>query len=111
MRPLLSITFPQGFRISKNIGHPISGSGGKKTFKRNLKSKQTDRHKKTNILTYRKQRRLKKWFLDLHQIKVIHFHHYLMLYSKKKQYLTISAIRLMCHERITILMFMIYEKN
>ena len=28
---LLSITFPQGFRISKNIGHPTSGSGGKKT--------------------------------------------------------------------------------
>ena len=31
---LLSITFPQGFRISKNIGHPTSGSGGKKTVKR-----------------------------------------------------------------------------
>ena len=27
--PLLSITFPQGFRISKNIGYPIPGSGGK----------------------------------------------------------------------------------
>ena len=25
------ITFPQGFRISKNIGHPTSESGGKKT--------------------------------------------------------------------------------
>ena len=35
----ISITFPQGFRISKNIGHP--GSGGKKTFKQYLKSEQT----------------------------------------------------------------------
>ena len=48
MRHLLSTTFPQGFRISKNIGHPTSGSGGKKTYKRYLKSehtdKQTDKH-------------------------------------------------------------------
>ena len=31
LRPLLSSTFPQGFRIrfSKNCGHPTSGSGGK----------------------------------------------------------------------------------
>ena len=29
LRPLLSITFPQGFRISKYFGHPTSGSGGK----------------------------------------------------------------------------------
>ena len=47
MTPLLSITFPQGFWISKNIGHPTSGSGGKKTVKRYLKSeharRQTDR--------------------------------------------------------------------
>ena len=43
VRPLLSINFPQGFRISKNIGHPTSGSGGKKTVKRYLKSEQTDR--------------------------------------------------------------------
>ena len=42
MRPLLSTSFPQGFRISKNIGHPTSGSGGKKTFKRYLKSEQTN---------------------------------------------------------------------
>ena len=34
--------FPQGFRISKSIGHTTSGSGGKKTFKRYLKSEQTD---------------------------------------------------------------------
>ena len=38
MRPLLSTAFPQGFRISKNIGHPTLGRGGKKTFKRYLKS-------------------------------------------------------------------------
>ena len=29
LRPLISITFPQGFRISKFFGHPTSGSGGK----------------------------------------------------------------------------------
>ena len=52
VRPLLSITFPQGFRISKNIWHPISGSGGKKTVKRYLKSEQTDKqiHRRTNRL-------------------------------------------------------------
>ena len=42
LRPLLSITLPQGFQSSKNIGHPTSGSGGKKTFKRYLKSEHTD---------------------------------------------------------------------
>ena len=43
LRPLLSISFPQGFRISKNIGHPTLGNGGKKTLKRYLKSEQTDK--------------------------------------------------------------------
>ena len=62
MRLLLFITFPQGFRISKNIGHPTSGNGGKNTIKRYLQSEQTDRHtdRQTNthmdILTYRKHR-------------------------------------------------------
>ena len=42
IRPLLSITFPQGFRISKNIGHPTSRHGGKKNVKRYLKSEQTN---------------------------------------------------------------------
>ena len=37
-------TFPQEFWISKNIGHPTSGSGGKKTVKWYLKSEQTHRH-------------------------------------------------------------------
>ena len=43
LRPLLFITFPQGFQIYKNIQHPTFGSGGKKTFERYLKSEQTDR--------------------------------------------------------------------
>ena len=34
LRPLLSITFPQEFQISKIFGHLTSGRGGKKTFKR-----------------------------------------------------------------------------
>ena len=42
LRPLLSIIFLQGFLISKNIGHPTSGSGGKKTFKQYLKGEHTD---------------------------------------------------------------------
>ena len=43
MRTLLTITFPQGFCISKTIGQPTLRRGGKKTFKRYLKSEQTDR--------------------------------------------------------------------
>ena len=56
LRPLLWITFPQGFRIFKNFGHQISGSGGKKTFQRYLKSEQTNRQpdRHTDIWTYRK---------------------------------------------------------
>ena len=58
MRHLLSTTFPHGFRISKNIGHPTSGNGGKKMFKRYLKSEHTNKHTDTqmDILTYRKHR-------------------------------------------------------
>ena len=52
LRPLLSITILQGIRIYKIFGHPTSGSGGKKTFKRYHKSEQTDRH--TDKQTYRK---------------------------------------------------------
>ena len=33
LRPLLSRTFPQGFRICKKFGHPTSGSGGKHMHK------------------------------------------------------------------------------
>ena len=44
LRPLFSITFPQGFRISQHIGHPTSESWGKKSLKRYLKSEQTDTH-------------------------------------------------------------------
>ena len=42
LRQLLSITFPQGFQISKNIGHPTSGSGCKKTVKKDRKPKKTE---------------------------------------------------------------------
>ena len=37
MRPLFSITFPQGFQKSKKFGHWTLGSGGKNTAKRNEK--------------------------------------------------------------------------
>ena len=33
LRPLISITFPQGFRKSKKFGQSTSGSGSKKTVK------------------------------------------------------------------------------
>ena len=59
LRPLLSITFPQGFQISLNIGHLTSGSGGTKTFKRYLKvNRRTYGHTDTqpDKLTYRKHR-------------------------------------------------------
>ena len=48
-------TFPQGFRISKNIGHLTLGGGGKKTFKRYLKSEHTDKRTdgQTNRRTFR----------------------------------------------------------
>jgi hypothetical protein len=46
IRKLLSMNFSEGFRISKNIGHPTSGSGGKKTVKRYLKSEKSEREKK-----------------------------------------------------------------
>ena len=54
LRPLLSTTFPRGFRISKNFGHPTSGSGGKKTCKRYLQSEQTDvqTHRQTDRRTF-----------------------------------------------------------
>ena len=56
VRPLLSITFPQGFRISKNIGHRTSRSGGKRPLNGTSKvNRQTDRQtdKPTNIWTFR----------------------------------------------------------
>ena len=37
LRPFLSLTFPQGFGISKKLKDCISGSGCKKTFKLYLK--------------------------------------------------------------------------
>ena len=38
LRPFLSITFCQGFRISKQLGHWTSESGGKKTVKQSVQS-------------------------------------------------------------------------
>ena len=54
IRPLLSMNFPQGLRISKNIGLLTSGSGGKNTFKRYLKSEHTETPigRQTHIWTY-----------------------------------------------------------
>ena len=49
LRPLLSKTFPQGFLISKKFGHLISRSGGKKTFKRYLKSEQMKKKIRKNF--------------------------------------------------------------
>ena len=45
LKPFLSITFPQGFQISKNIGHPTSGSGGKEAVKQYLKNEKSEREK------------------------------------------------------------------
>ena len=39
MRPLLSITFPQGFQKSKMFGYKTVESGGKKMFKRSTQMK------------------------------------------------------------------------
>ena len=49
LRPLLSRTIPQGFRISKNIGHLTSGSGGKQTVKKDRKPKKTKKSEKENF--------------------------------------------------------------
>ena len=49
LRPLLSITFPQGFQISKIIGHPTLGSGGKKTVKKDPKPKKTKKSEEKNF--------------------------------------------------------------
>ena len=39
---LFTLLFPKDSESLKNIGHRTSGSGGKKTFNRYLKSEQTD---------------------------------------------------------------------
>ena len=53
LRQLLSITFPQGFRISKNIGNSTLGSGVKSEHTDKQTNRQT--HVQTDILTYRKK--------------------------------------------------------
>ena len=52
VRPLLSITFPQWFRISKKFGHWTLGSGSKKTIKRSEKVWRTNT--KTNTQTHKR---------------------------------------------------------
>ena len=49
-------SFPQGFQISKKIGHLTLGSGGKNMFKRYLKNEHTDRQtdRQTDKSTYKK---------------------------------------------------------
>ena len=54
IRPLLSITFPQGFQKSEKFGHWTSGSGSKKTFKWYLTKMYVGMYRQTDILTYRK---------------------------------------------------------
>ena len=54
LRPLLSITFPQGFQNSINFGHLTLGRGKKRRLNGTAKSKQTPPH--TDKSTYRKHR-------------------------------------------------------
>ena len=45
LKRLLSTTFPQGFKIPKNIRHPTSGSGEKRCLNGTLKvNRHTDKH-------------------------------------------------------------------
>ena len=53
LKPLLSIIFPQGFQISKIVGHLTLEGGGKKTFKRYLKIEHTHTHSETDTHTDR----------------------------------------------------------
>ena len=77
MRPLLSITFPQGFWISKNFGLLTLWSGSKKTFKGYLKREQTNRQRdrqmdtRTEISTYGKHqpREPMPWKYEYFKIK------------------------------------------
>jgi hypothetical protein len=48
VRPLLSSTFPQVFRISKNIGYPTSGNGGKNPVKKEQTPKKTEKNEEKN---------------------------------------------------------------
>ena len=60
MRPLLFITFPQGFRTSKNIRHWTLGSWGNKMFKQYLKMNRRTHgrtHRRTHGWTHRQTHR------------------------------------------------------
>ena len=88
----LSITFPQGFRISKNIGHPTSGSGGTKTVKKYRKPKKIEKK-------WKKWRK-KNFFLwrDFQQFsnKNVHIwdHFFPLLFPKDSESVKILDIRL-----------------
>ena len=51
LRPLLFSTFPHGFRISKNVGHPTLGSGGKIGLKIYHMKRDKQIHRQTDIAT------------------------------------------------------------
>ena len=56
LRPLLSCTFPQGFRIFKIFGHPTLGSGGKiglKIYYMKRRQTQTQTHRHTDTQKHR----------------------------------------------------------
>ena len=88
LRPLLSITFLQGFRISKNIGHPTSGSGDKKTFKKDQKPKKTEKSEEKNFFLRGDFRQFSK--------KNVHIwdHFFPLLFPKDSESLKILDIRL-----------------
>ena len=73
VRPFLSITFPKGFRISKNIGHPTSGSGGKKTVKKDRKPKKTEKSKEKNFFLRGDFRQLKKKKMSISETTSFHY--------------------------------------
>ena len=73
MRPLLSIIFPKGFQISKDIGHPTSGSGGKKTVKKDQKPKKTEKSEEKNFFLRRFETIFKQKFSYLRPLLSITF--------------------------------------
>ena len=88
LRPFLSITFPQGFWISKNIGHPTSGSGGKKTVKKDRKPKKTKKSEEKNFFLSGDFRQFSN--KNVH----IWYHFFPLLFPKDFESLKILDIRL-----------------
>ena len=87
LRPLLSTTFPQGFWISKNIGHPNSENEGKKTVKKDRKPKKTEKNKDKNFFLRSNFRQFSK--------KNVHIwdHFFPLLFPKDSESLKILDIR------------------